>query len=142
MAVEYLTAAETLSNQPSVSRTAWGLVAAQTLESALKAYIARVEPRNATALNDPAIHHNLERLWSMAAKASKRNSILGTLTIAEEPPEWRVWLNHWHDEPYRSRLPTDDAQMFPLSQRKQLAANLRALVTEVEAAAEGPASDL
>jgi len=72
------------------------LVAAHALECALKAYLSRDGVDS--ALREPALRHNLERLWREAAANG--------LKIASTPPEWVVCLSGLHDRPYYLRYST------------------------------------
>jgi hypothetical protein len=71
------------------------LVAAHTLECALKAYLSR-DGRDAR-LKQPALRHHIEELWKLARTEG--------LPIGDVP-DWAANLSRIHDKPYYVRYST------------------------------------
>lgn len=72
------------------------LLAAHSLECALKAFVSR--GGDDRAVMDPKIRHNLEALWAMAHGEG--------LAIPNSPPHWVSNLSHLHNSPYYLRYST------------------------------------
>jgi hypothetical protein len=127
VAGEFLAVVERLAEQPAVALSPWVYVAAQTLECSLKAYIAKV------GLTTPARRQGLDliNLWSTAVKASA--SATKKLELEATPPEWCAMLGVFQDYPYLDRYPREHGLALK-TERKQLARELRRILTEVEAA--------
>jgi hypothetical protein len=127
VAGEFLAVLEVVSGHPSMALSPWVYLAAQTLECTLKAYI--------TKLGIPALTrrqgHDLINLWRTAVKAS--TTATKKITLAPTPPEWCVMLNVFHDYPYLDRYPGEHGLALK-TERAQLAAELRTILTQVEAA--------
>lgn len=70
---------------------ACAFLAAQTLECALKAYLAKVGITD-SELKDRKRRHNLEVLW--------REAVSHGLSIQAEPAQWCLILNSAHDQPH------------------------------------------
>ena len=85
-----------LANARPIPAVAHALLAAHTLECALKAYLSR--DGSDSAVRAPKLRHNLNKLWEMASKDG--------LTISRSPPDWAKGLSHVHDSPYYLRYST------------------------------------
>jgi hypothetical protein len=127
VARDFLALVELLADQPAVALSPWVYLAAQTLECTLKAYLTKLK------LTPPAKRQALDliTLWSMAVKASA--SATKKLAIELTPPDWCAMLSVFHDYPYLDRYPNEHGLALR-TERKQLAGQLRAVLTEVEAA--------
>ena len=91
------TGVELLSVEPSKAGVPCSLLAGQTVECALKCYLAHCG-KSEEQLSKAPFGHNLEELWTEAVR-------LG-LTIQPNPPRWCLILNSGHDKPFPFRYPT------------------------------------
>ncbi|WP_017842790.1 hypothetical protein [Methylotuvimicrobium buryatense] len=88
--------AEALAISTSPKLLSCAFLSAQTLECALKAFLAS-SGATEKRLRSPSIRHNLEALWAEA--------VAGGLAIPAQPPQWCTLLNSAHDKPYYFRYP-------------------------------------
>jgi len=85
-----------LAAQSGVSSLPLALVAAHTLECALKAYLSR--DGNDRAVKAPHIRHNLGELWVLARQQG--------LDVPVDLPQWVACLSPVHDKPHFLRYST------------------------------------
>jgi len=110
-----------LCAEPHQALLACAVVAAQTLECTLKAYLSFVGVTEKDLKF--AFGHNLEALWLEAVKRG--------LNLQSNPPHWCVTLNSGHDKPYYFRYPIGlNGFVFPAI--APMAAELEAVLHSVE----------
>lgn len=72
------------------------LLAGQTLECLLKAYLSK-QGAPESDLRQPDVRHNLKELWQRASQSG--------LPVALVPPQWVECLSGLHNSPYYLRYP-------------------------------------
>ncbi|MFH1146312.1 MAG: hypothetical protein V1736_01230 [Pseudomonadota bacterium] len=117
----FLAGTEALARCTAKELTSCVFLAAQSLECALKAYLAH-SGFTEKQLKRPNLRHNLEALWTEAYKQK--------LTISSTPPQWCITLNAGHDRPYYMRYPMKGMNITnPVIE--SMVEELRGLVDEV-----------
>lgn len=97
VAAHYLFSGVDLLAKDPTTGHACAVLAAQTLECALKAYLSKVG-FSERKLKEHKRRHNLEGLW--------REAVSHGLSIQAEPPQWCLILNSAHNQPnYYLRYP-------------------------------------
>jgi hypothetical protein len=115
-----------LAQSPEKATSGLAMLAAHSLECALKAYLAHSGMLQKD-LKDDNRRHNLEQLWDTAV-----NKGLG---IENPPPKWCTTLNRLHDKPYHLRYQTGVAALV-ISNAGSMIAGLKSVIDAAKDAVE------
>ena len=114
--------AEALAVLTTPHPMACAFLAAQSLECALKAYLAH-DGKSEITLSRRPYGHDLERLWLEASRTG--------LPIQSTPPEWCTTLTSGHSYPYRFRYPLK-LNGYTMPALAPMAAELKVVIQSIE----------
>jgi hypothetical protein len=120
MSKEFLRGAQVLNSSDSTCAVSIGLLVAQGLENALKAWLCRDGKRRDVRSFD--VGHDLSVLWDLAAKEG--------LTLPEPKPSWLLVLARNHARPFHDRY-SEDSPIVVNPNSEQSCSGLETLIALV-----------